>query len=992
MNKVFISYSSNDQAFADRLVAYLEERGIPCWIASRDIPADGVNFTDHLSEAIENCQYFVLIGSKSANLSKHVRNEIAMAFDKEKTIIPFKIEDFKFSDSVNYYLSLKQFIHAYDCSEEAGFDKLISSIVNNTKEIADDRMSYAAAFESNEGSNFDRKQIGELLLSRSKRYTYSLYKEFHKDKEKVERFRQLSNDFYKQAFTLKQFNHVIETDDFVGELIERIEDCDKEMVFRFLAPAGIGKNHLMQSLFYVMMERFMNGESDIIPIYVPFSYFTRQCKTDHEPEAYMYALLKNDYLEAINYCLNNQDVTAFIMFDSIRNYLISANPPEKCSKRLFSPLPNVKKAIAIDRGPIKNAMRIKKSYIFMEQPPRYNIDAKLIFASEKETSMKYLQTLCELYDYTVGPEDIYEASKELGFGWFDPCVCELIQDQILDNYSNFSSLSMADIYENHILEMLDNNQDSLVETSKKVYRFLTTTELFDDEYSNTEWVVMAKHISFSSFLVAYYLRRRLQKYASHREQGKEKEDKGIECFIRFYPKRIVTFFAMYLDKSNALQRTIVDLIKDKYEGSTDSERARLVFWATYVTDPALKAEITQFVLDELKRITPLIKERNKTNPEEDSEGVRSLQILYRILVQISLEMGKTTYIDGFLVNLLVSDQANSMNKGYLLFYYNDVPADFTERSMRFYDHVDLGFRTISRLSEVLNEELSNPRNSRPIELFLFSFFSLLQTRIEFGTPEVLRVDLHEMTQNAIKYFERYKRRQTVLTSRRTMHYFESMCEDFKLFNEKNDKINISAEILNPMLNPNLTPRANWMGVKTSRVETVAEHLYGAFLIGMFLLPAINDREDGYDKKEILDMLLIHDIGEVRAGDNSSIVDKNQKMIDEANEDKEMRMLLQKGTYGDIANLSSFYNQWSGFQDKKNVNSKIAHDIDTIHTIYRFLLYYNESKKNFTQEEIEAFVERRNEIITDVGMKVYQTIILDNELFFDACKELKLEII
>ena len=982
MSKTFISYSSNDQLFADRLVDYLESKGIPCWIATRDIPS-GADFTECITEAIENCQYFVLIGSESSNISRQVRNEIAMAFDMEKTIIPYKIEDFKFSDSINYYLRLKQYIHAFRYSEKEGLDKLANSILNDIKEIADDRMSYAPALESDLGSDFDRKKICELLIERNKKYPSSLYTKLYKQKDKIDEYRALSNTFYKQAFTLKLLNKAIETDDLISELINRIEDCNQEMVFRLQAPAGVGKNHLMQSLFFNMMDRFMNNKSDILPIYIPFDYFTKVNRNDRDSEVSMYTILKNEYIEAINFCLKNQDVTAFIMFDSITNYLISPKPPETCTKRLFSFLPNIKKAMAIDRGPTRNPIRLKKDYIFMEQIPRYIIEANLIFASDKESAMKYLDTVCKLFDYSVTPEDIYEASKELGFGWFDPCICNLIQEEIMGNISDISSLTMADVYENHVLRILDNNKNALVATAKMAYRYMTTTEKFEDEYSNDGWIVIGKHGTFTSFLMAYYLRCELENYS---------KDRDPECFIRFYPKRVVSFIAMYLEKSNVLQRAIINLIKDNYKERNDSERARLIFWAAYITNPALKTEIDQFVLDELKRITPLVKESNKKNPEEDTEGVRSLQILYRILVQVSLEMGKTTYIDGFLCNLLVSDQANSMNKGYLLFYYNDVPVDFTERSMRFYDHVELGFRTISRLNEVLAAELSSPRNNRPIELFLFSFFSLLQTRIEFGTPDLARVDLVQMARNAIKYFQQYKRRQSVLTSRRTMRYFESMCEDFSLFVQRQRKINFGAEILNPMLNPNLTPRANWCGVKTSRVETVAEHLYGAFLIGMFLLPAQNNDAEGYSKKEILDMLLIHDIGEVRAGDNSTIVNETQKMIDEANEDREMRMLMQKGTYAEIANLSTFYNQWSGFEDKMNVNAKIAHDIDTIHTIYRFLLYYNESKKNFSQEEIEAFVDRRNDIITEIGMKTYQTIILDNELFFDACQELGLEII
>lgn len=34
---IFISYSSKDKNVADALCHYLEERGVPCWIAPRDI-------------------------------------------------------------------------------------------------------------------------------------------------------------------------------------------------------------------------------------------------------------------------------------------------------------------------------------------------------------------------------------------------------------------------------------------------------------------------------------------------------------------------------------------------------------------------------------------------------------------------------------------------------------------------------------------------------------------------------------------------------------------------------------------------------------------------------------------------------------------------------------------------------------------------------------------------------------------------------------------
>ena len=39
MGKVFISYSVKNQKLANELCAYLEQTGVPCWIAPRDIPS-----------------------------------------------------------------------------------------------------------------------------------------------------------------------------------------------------------------------------------------------------------------------------------------------------------------------------------------------------------------------------------------------------------------------------------------------------------------------------------------------------------------------------------------------------------------------------------------------------------------------------------------------------------------------------------------------------------------------------------------------------------------------------------------------------------------------------------------------------------------------------------------------------------------------------------------------------------------------------------------
>src|SRR6185436_14620160 len=47
----FISYSTKDQAFADRLHADLQAKGVRCWLAPHDLPI-GAKILDAIDEAI----------------------------------------------------------------------------------------------------------------------------------------------------------------------------------------------------------------------------------------------------------------------------------------------------------------------------------------------------------------------------------------------------------------------------------------------------------------------------------------------------------------------------------------------------------------------------------------------------------------------------------------------------------------------------------------------------------------------------------------------------------------------------------------------------------------------------------------------------------------------------------------------------------------------------------------------------------------------------
>ena len=112
MQEIFISYSSKDQQCADEIVAYLEERGFSCFIAHRDIKA-GEAYDMRLIDAVEHAKLLVLVFSDNSDMSKHVKAEIAMAFDSETTIIPYKITSSK-PTQLKYYLQTAHWLDATD--------------------------------------------------------------------------------------------------------------------------------------------------------------------------------------------------------------------------------------------------------------------------------------------------------------------------------------------------------------------------------------------------------------------------------------------------------------------------------------------------------------------------------------------------------------------------------------------------------------------------------------------------------------------------------------------------------------------------------------------------------------------------------------------------------------------------------------------------------------------------------------------------------------
>ncbi len=108
---VFISYSTKNKTAAEAVCITLEERGMRCWIAPRDI-LPGREWSEAIIEGISECRVMILVFSTHANESQQVRREAERAVAKGAAILPLRIEDVFPSGSMEYYLSTSHWFDA----------------------------------------------------------------------------------------------------------------------------------------------------------------------------------------------------------------------------------------------------------------------------------------------------------------------------------------------------------------------------------------------------------------------------------------------------------------------------------------------------------------------------------------------------------------------------------------------------------------------------------------------------------------------------------------------------------------------------------------------------------------------------------------------------------------------------------------------------------------------------------------------------------------
>ncbi len=115
---IFLSYASSDRARALHLADLLEASRVAVWIDRKSI-AGGTSWSAEIVRGIEQCAALIVLLSEAAVASPNVQQEIQLAWESRKPILPVLLANVQLPQAMRYALAGRQWIEALDRPDEA---------------------------------------------------------------------------------------------------------------------------------------------------------------------------------------------------------------------------------------------------------------------------------------------------------------------------------------------------------------------------------------------------------------------------------------------------------------------------------------------------------------------------------------------------------------------------------------------------------------------------------------------------------------------------------------------------------------------------------------------------------------------------------------------------------------------------------------------------------------------------------------------------------
>ncbi len=789
-----------------------------------------------------------------------------------------------------------------------------------------------------------------------------------------------------------------------------------------------GKSIFMSLLYLNLLHGFCNGIFKDIPVYINLEYLANQ------------NTLKTSIKDTLDMCVSltkDSNSKVCLMIDGIPQYLYAR-------KSDYEEVKNVVKNREYENVISKYVYCIDKNdnleydlCSFYKEKAEYLVYFDSITTQNFSETKKYpdfLKAFCILEGCEDRLDLVRKNFDSFCFKNIDFCLVTLLKDLLLSD----SEIDLTEELEAKILHRLHTTNKSLKPAAEAAFLIYYQNQSIEkikkavSGISDDAIQLILKYKIFAQFLIAFNYVNVIESLVCGEKLSSTKKN----VLNQLYDNDITKFIIQYI-KKNIGSQTVISFEKKHYVKLEFAGKSTL----TYIVGKVLK--------DKEQIITVLKREETELKkamcPEKKLNG-RQLYEYY--VAKRSIEIYRTrndySYYDKneYIIKLLVDKNERCINRNFYLEFYGDR----TKAELDLNHEIIMKGLDFYNTYHILASHLENWKNTNSennlSRLELFTLCDLIQTRIDYPKITFVRIrnelkSVSMKTEEASLFYNANYNNEKQHTAVKIIEFALEMIDFYLLHNvgrsendlfvqylsyekeifcEVRDKLKVlshnfefkSRRLFDTLIGLEHTRKIGWHFEELPQnitqddidkhiegkpfFESVLEHTYEAYLIGLLYLPNEDIHNSQYKKQDVLNMLLIHDLGESVVGDYPPSFIEYERILKE--EKTTCRGFFFSGQHPEYATLIDYLKLWNDWADKNsnNVNVIIAKEIDKIQMLYKLLSLCYQNKVRFTQPRFHNFFSVISTIKTDKAKAIYNQLIADNEHFVIIAKEYKYDIV
>ncbi|MBO5773120.1 MAG: HD domain-containing protein, partial [Clostridia bacterium] len=734
---------------------------------------------------------------------------------------------------------------------------------------------------------------------------------------------------FKDITTFKRHNEAESFENVGDHLIDIFENagqCSLKNLAKIKGPLGSYKNRLLQ---YVYLYLAKGPSKKVVPFYIDLAIYERRPELA-EDDNLLLEEVKKDFDKIDKICKKADEKTPLILLDSVRNFSSGKNQLYSYVAKRLNEI-NCKYVVSLDTDYTINPRQLIKVHPLAPTNFQYFIRIRSLRLYQRQQSLDFLQNCIDTFNIQIHNDltvnEIYNHFIKLDLLSMDAYWTT----QLLETWQNYigdETVDIADLYYALGLKAVGGSDSELDLAAKLAFEFeygnldFTNTNFFFDP----KWQLMRKHRSALDYLIA---RHYVNEFSDFKVDGFNQDDKWFKFFDMVLPKNITRFVTKMISKISGYENKMLQLTKEHYSSLPIFGKSEMVFWLGRFKTPSCLEESIPLLKEIVEQEKVAYYTTNFAKPSEKRRSAFLLRGAYVSMIYNEDKECLREYMD----SLIADKTANGVNRGFHLEYYGDKPYIPSQDQLDFVDEMTKGEATCRYICLTLSKRMKQRGFNLAAILEMFTLCSLLQARAE----------CHEKnTMNITPFIGKAKEYLQWILTKREVGEYENVKEYFiwmqKELEQMEKGVYVNAKVYTQYSQAKEVKREGWVRRGIVGGENIVEHMYNCWLLGMLHLPQSYEKEKGYDKQAILNMLLIHDLAETETGD----IVRDEKMLDHERYNREensaMNRLLLNSTYPKKPYLEIYLTYWQQWYLQKDINAEIAKDIDEIQAVFQFCNY------------------------------------------------------